>query len=288
MAIRDERRSTAARPAASVGVDAGGARDLIAASEARAEQRRLRDEGDANPLWEASAGRHVVSPALPLSARAASIIADVNRSELLVLVLEARDRADERIRAAGEVRRWHSVAWDFVYWIRFKEPFKDLSAKVAAELVEWAAAKILDTDVEFLWMELLGDSDSLGGGSDPYSDFRQCWDKLRGPDGLAALLDGIRADPPTDGEFGPDASGARNAAYRQFLALVQRLVNLQDGQLVFLAVKPIGSLFDVTPSTVSNWRVRAVDDGFLKLVSEGKRGRAAEYEWLGRSSQGAE
>ena len=70
-----------------------------------------------------------------------------------------------------------------------------------------------------------------------------------------------------------------------FLALVHRLVEIQGDPPVYLALTPIGECFGVTSSAVSGWRMRAVEDGFLKQINEGKRGRAAEFEWLGRTGR---
>jgi hypothetical protein len=216
---------------------------------------------------------------------ASAILERVDRGKLLAFIADARDRATESFRAAAKRSVWRSAAFDFVRRIRFSEVFKDLRAETAAEIVEWAAREILGPGPEFLWEEFLGDSDTRGGIGDPYTDFLRCWDKIKGPGQLADALKAVQANPPADGDFGQAATGTRNARYRAFLALVEELAERRGETVLPLAVKPIGEGFGRSPSTVSGWLGRAVGHRFLDPVSEGRRGHAAEYEWLGRGTQ---
>lgn len=114
-----------------------------------------------------------------------------------------------------------------------------------------------------------------------WSDFAIAWDRVQFPVGQGPLDEIYRAGLE---QMPESASRYRHRKMRELVALCQALQRRSDPYPFWLACRPTASVLGISPPTANRWLNKLRFDGVLELVTEGSRGRAAEYYYRGGSS----
>lgn len=185
--------------------------------------------------------------------------------------------ADKNRSALEYAETWQGVAFTFTRYLKGHPGLRHLDSRDAGDVVDRLLTEMFP-DAADPWVELLGDADSAGGNCEPFDHFTHCWDIVKHPIEEAPLDQAVRlaAEHPV---ALPQYRSPRWEPYRRFVSISRWLQFAQDGENIFLPVRKFGELLGVSPMTVSNYRTRAEQDGYLVRVKEHVRHRATEYRF---------
>lgn len=185
--------------------------------------------------------------------------------------------AEQNEAALEYADTWQGVAFTFTRYLKGHPDLRDLNSREAGDVVDQLLTEMFP-DAEDPWVRLLGAADSAGNYCEPFDHFTHCWDIVKYPIEEAPIDQAVRLageHPVSLLQY----HSPRWAPYRRFVSICRWLQFAQDGENIFLPVRKFGELLGVSPMSVSNYRSRAEQDGFLVRVREHDRRRATEYRF---------
>lgn len=119
-----------------------------------------------------------------------------------------------------------------------------------------------------------------------WSDFMRGWEKVRFPAGatLAAILEGIDADPLPDGikALGYGDQG------QKLVKVCRRLADHHSPEPFFISARQAGDLVGIHFTDASKVLAALAADGVIELVERGAGNRASRYRWTFSSTKAHE
>jgi Primase C terminal 1 (PriCT-1) len=191
----------------------------------------------------------------------------------------------DHVRFAAKVNRealrkadgWMGAAFTFARYLKGHPRLRDLTPQEAADRVDEMLDELLPGSAN-PWVDLLGDADSAGNPCDPFEDFVHAWDHVKYPAGATALEMATRlaeSHPLPMSEY----ARPRWERYRRFVCICHWLQALQREGNIFLSVRKFGEILGTDKTTISHYRQRAEEDGYLIKVREHAGRMATEYQF---------
>lgn len=178
-----------------------------------------------------------------------------------------------------KIPEWQSGVFHFVRVLRSSPDLEKLSAKKALQEVErvlaaWAAANAEKGGARALadaawrrWFSLEPERARV--------DFIDGWGKVRCPAGRRPFHEAWHRAQTEPIEFGPDQLSIDSSTYRRLLGFAAWLQVTNGQEPIFLPIKHVGPLLDVSPTMVSKYIRFAVTDGFVRVVEKHTAKKAA-------------
>ena len=187
--------------------------------------------------------------------------------------------AAEKNRAALKYAEgWQGVAFTFARHLKVHPGLRERSSQCAGDVVDRQLAKMFP-QAEDPWVELLGNTDSAGRYCEPFEHFVEAWDEVLYPIGETPIELAVRLAEEHPVAM-PEYPSPRWAPYRHFISICRWLQFAQDGENIYVPVRKFGELIGRPIKTISNYRKRAVRDGYLILVKAHQgRSQATEYRF---------
>jgi hypothetical protein len=172
---------------------------------------------------------------------------------------------------------YQGPAFAFAAIVKAHPDLEHLQADEAAEVIAPILARRFPEHADEPW-EALGDTDSFGNDREPFPDFLGAWEAIREPrrgdrvDRAMALADRHPLD------FGPRYSAPHWSNFRRFVTVCRWLFYLTAGRPFFVPCGRFSEALRVDRATISRFRRKAVEAGFLEQTAPSVgRAKATEF-----------